>query len=221
MQIHSSCRDCGGPLLVTNLGHDTVHPTCTPKPSRIETLVADWLTAAADNDSAKEHTIEARMTEIDQRPPRLLDAALMYAGWGWPVFPLRAGTKTPATRHGFKDATTDVDRVRAWWERHPDHNVGLPTGHRFDVIDFDTPDGAETLGHLCQLDGDVHGWVATASAGVHLYISPNPGMSNMTRFRAGTDYRAAGGYVVAPPSRLADGSRWTWIHHPSPEIKGR
>jgi hypothetical protein len=43
----------------------------------------------------------------------LLQAALEYAHRGWPVFPCDKG-KRPLTKHGFKDATTDENQIRAW-----------------------------------------------------------------------------------------------------------
>ena len=37
----------------------------------------------------------------------LVDWALIYAQRGLRVFPCRTAGKTPLTKHGFKDATTD------------------------------------------------------------------------------------------------------------------
>ena len=42
--------------------------------------------------------------------------------------------------HGVNDATTNRARVLAWWTRHPRANIGLATGHRFDVLDVDGPE---------------------------------------------------------------------------------
>jgi hypothetical protein len=198
MILYSTCRDCGGLMHVTD-DNDGVHPTCTPRPA--------------------------------PPTPSLQLAALWYAGLGWPVFPLlafgevnpRTGEvsdgKKPATRHGFKDASIEGTMVYEWWDTHPNANIGIATGVRFDVIDIDVPDGLPTLQRLTEHDRAVHGWVSTASGGVHLYITPT-GNPNKARWLPGTDYRGAGGYVVAPPS-VTDDSGWTWKHPPSPLITGR
>jgi Bifunctional DNA primase/polymerase, N-terminal len=41
--------------------------------------------------------------------------------------------------HGVNDATCNRARVLAWWTRHPHANIGLATGHAFDVLDVDGP----------------------------------------------------------------------------------
>lgn len=56
------------------------------------------------------------------------EAACVFAASGVPVFPVAAGGKQPLTRHWFHDATTDLDRVRAWWSAAPAANIGMPTG---------------------------------------------------------------------------------------------
>ena len=47
--------------------------------------------------------------------------------------------------HGVKDATCNRARVLAWWTRHPQANIGLATGHLFDVLDVDGPAGAQAI----------------------------------------------------------------------------
>ena len=55
-----------------------------------------------------------------------LRQALAYARRGWPVFPCLPGQKIPATRHGFRDATTDEQQITAWFTRRS----GPEPGHR-------------------------------------------------------------------------------------------
>lgn len=220
MHIFTTCRDCSGLLQATN-PDDTVHPNCRPKPVKVERLAQEWLAAAESGSVGVAEGLQQLIDDLDSRPPRLLDAALHYATkYHWPVFPLRPREKRPATRNGFKDATCDPDRIRAWWNRHPDSNIGLPTGHRFDVIDIDVPDGVPSLMSLAHTDVEVHGQVATSSGGTHLYVCPT-GRGNTARSLPGVDYRGAGGYVVAPPSTLGPrGRAWGWVHRPSPVLTG-
>lgn len=72
------------------------------------------------------------------KPDSMLHRALAYARHGWLVFPCRSGSKEPATRHGFHDATTHDDQIRAWWNRQPTANIGIATGQPGpDVLDID------------------------------------------------------------------------------------
>jgi hypothetical protein len=158
--------------------------------------------------------------QLQSAPPRLAEAAQLYASWGWEVFPLYPGEKTPLTRHGFKDATADPEQVRVWWTSWPSANIGLPTGKRFEVIDIDVPTGMNTWPSLRDSDAmpDMHGLVCTASGGLHAYVLPMAG-GNLAGLLPGIDYRGAGGYVVAPPSIRADRRRWQWTAKPSPILR--
>ena len=148
-------------------------------------------------------------------PGALLGAALWYAENGIAVFRLQPRDKKPFPgSRGFKDATTDAARIRAWWEETPAANIGLPTGHRFDVIDIDPPQGPVSILELrdAGLVPQVIGKVITPRCGDHLYICPT-GDGNGTRLLPGVDYRGLGGYVVAPPSIGPNGVRYTWARH--------
>src|SRR5690606_23413178 len=116
----------------------------------------------------------------------------------------------PGSR-GFKDATTNLAQVRAWWTATPDANIGIPTGHGFDVIDIDPPDGPLSLLELrdAGLVPEVIGKVITPRYGDHLYVRAS-GDGNTAGLLPGIDYRGLGGYVVAPPSIGPNGVRYTW-----------
>lgn len=214
------------------------HPTCEPKPSPIELLCRGWSATVRHGDAEAEACTAADIAAYEAQPPQLARAAEWYASWGWPVFPLKpVGTrchggnkcktlcqcpKTPATKNGFKDATTESEQIDEWWSAHPNYNIGLATGHLFDGIDIDPRSGGvqSFLKLLSQKRiPDVHGVAVTASGGMHLYIKAT-GKGNSAGWMPGMDHRGRGGYVIAPPSTLgAPGRSWSWMSMPSPVIK--
>jgi Bifunctional DNA primase/polymerase, N-terminal len=111
--------------------------------------------------------------------------------------------------HGVKDATCNRARVLAWWTRHPQANIGLATGHRFDVLDVD---GAHAIRELAAEHG-LHSsgpLVRTGGGGWHFYLAPT-GLGNVhPHDLPHVDWRGRGGYVVAPPSRHASGHPYQW-----------
>lgn len=87
-------------------------------------------------------------------------AALRCAQRGWPVFPVhtmvrrvctckkvdcRDPGKHPLTARGFKDASTDLNQIRAWWREWPDANVAVATGclSGLCVLDVDARKGGK------------------------------------------------------------------------------
>jgi hypothetical protein len=144
-----------------------------------------------------------------------LTRALAYARQGWPVFPCRPGRKEPDTAHGFKDATTDPERITAWWTAIPGRNVAIATGAPGpDVLDVDVrPRGSgyqalRRLRHAGLLDIPLAA-VATPSGGMHLYYQGTSQASGRLPTQH-LDFKATGGYVLAPPSAVA-GSRYRLI----------
>jgi Bifunctional DNA primase/polymerase, N-terminal len=115
--------------------------------------------------------------------------------------------------HGVNDATCNRARVLAWWTRHPQANIGLATGHRFDVLDVDGPKGAQAIQELAAEYGLASSGplVRTGGGGWHYYLAPT-GLGNASpRGLEHVDWRGRGGYVVAPPSRHASGQAYQWV----------
>ena len=157
----------------------------------------------------------------------------------FPVFPIKPRGKQPLTRHGFKDATTDPDRITDWWQTWPDANIGIPTGISgcgYDILDVDGATGMQDWAGIkhadcppdcsaetfCPAPGpfQIHARAWTPGDGVdrgpgrHLYI-PATGSGNTTRIHGlSIDLRGEGGYVVAPPSVGLSGVRYAWLTRP-------
>jgi hypothetical protein len=134
--------------------------------------------------------------------------ALACADRGWPVFPCRSGTKEPATRHGFHDASTDPEQIRSWWHRWPDANLAIATGAPGpDVLDVDQHGTAGhgytalmQLKHADLLDG-AGTIVRTPHGGLHVYFTGTSQASGRLP-RQHLDFKSSGGYVVVPPSEV-------------------
>jgi hypothetical protein len=134
--------------------------------------------------------------------------ALACAQHGWPVFPCQPDQKTPASRHGYLDATTDRAQVAVWFAGHPERNLAIATGAPGpDILDIDyyteAENGYPALARLRDA-GLLEGAAArvdTPSGGRHYYFA---GSHQRTSHLAAQhlDFLAIGGYVIAPPSRV-------------------
>jgi hypothetical protein len=150
-----------------------------------------------------------------EQPPQ--EAAQAYARVGWPVFPCRPGSKEPATSSGFYDATTDERQIRRWWRHEPDRNVAIATGAPGpDVVDVDVHAGGSGYAAFNRLKraGLADGYkavVRTPSGGMHLYYEGTSQRSGRLAEHH-LDFRAAGGYIVTPPSRTEAG-RYALVQH--------
>jgi Bifunctional DNA primase/polymerase, N-terminal/Primase C terminal 1 (PriCT-1) len=141
------------------------------------------------------------------RRSTLLKAALGFAETGRPVFPCEQGGKKPLTPNGHLDATTDPRKIHMWWNRHPDANIGIPTGERSGIlaVDHDTyKEGTASLKEVEAILGPVSKGVTIATgSGGRQYLSRYPEGSNIrnaTGVLPGVDIRGEGGYILAPGS---------------------
>ena len=146
---------------------------------------------------------------------RLGRAAAELAVGGYHVHPLRPREKVPATGSGFKDASRDAGRIARWWDAMPDANIGVACGASgIVVLDIDTKAAADPREILAGFDRAGAPVIGTGIApercerypsslsgrrGVQVYFRGDmPSAARLTI--AGCEIKAAGGYVVAPPS---------------------
>lgn len=135
-------------------------------------------------------------------------SALELAGFGFGVFPLRPHGKTPLTTHGHLEATTEESRIRSWWQRWTQANIGLAIPGGLVVVDIDD------LEALRRLKAEGRGLPATAKSrtgrGLHLFYRTEVEIRNAVNLFPGIDLRGVGGYVVAPPSIHPTGAQYRW-----------
>jgi hypothetical protein len=137
-----------------------------------------------------------------------LEFARLYKTLGWPVFPLSPRKKSPATKHGFHDASLDDKEIESWWggeNAKERFGIGIPTGRSSGliVVDIDARNGGwgtvERLKaegkHLPEDTVRIYTSGERHEVGCHYYF----------RF-PGIDIKADGGYVCAPPTTHPTGS---------------
>ena len=171
----------------------------------------------------------------------MLEAALYYAlVLGWRIFPCDPHPHKPRSKRPLVvadkgpdgkpiegtgwplKATTDEAQIRAWWARWPNALIGMAPGWAGGyVVDLD-PKGegvdavearlAEALGaplpagpRTITQSGGRHVWFRRPE-GAHFPNDP-PGLKNI-------DIRCDGGYVILPPSVLANGNAYRWEGEP-------
>lgn len=258
MILYSSCPICRKSVTLNaelHLAGQPVCDSCTLPTGATDRLRAELHTAAMQEQWALDHhgdgseavraasaatnRVLSELNQASARAPYTLAAsAVAYASNGYPVFPCSAARKTPAVPRskggrGVLDATTDTERVKRWWQKHPNHNIGLATGFLFDVVDVDfSTSGA--WNHWMELkevdDFEVDAMVNTPH-GLHAYVVPT-GDGNTANAETGIDYRGKGGYVLAPPSVVicdkkhregyeCESARYEWWTKPSPRILDR
>jgi hypothetical protein len=148
----------------------------------------------------------------------MLRHALSYARGGLKVFPCKPRGKAPLSEHGFHDATTDEQQIRAWWGETPDANIGLPMApNGLVAIDVDRHNGNNGPATLAGLIAE-HGALPptmeaqTGGDGRHL-VYQQPEGKLVGKLGPGLDVKAEG-YILAEPSVHPSGKIYSWTRHP-------
>jgi hypothetical protein len=124
-------------------------------------------------------------------------------------------------RNGLLNASAKSNIINGWWWAIPQANIGLATDGLV-VVDVDPHKGGADS--LARLEGE-HGelpltWRSlTGGGGEHVFFRAPAGAearNSVATLAPGIDIRAAGGYVVGPPSLHLSGRRYAWSvdHHP-------
>ena len=143
--------------------------------------------------------------------------AIRYAEAGRPVFPClerdlvmpdgkTKGAKSPYTKNGFLDATTNTADIKAWWTRWPGALIGSPVHRDQMCLDFDPYHGGgrDVLWDRCPVEPPVTLMVLSGrlDGGHHLFFQRPLGPLTSTWLPGGIDLRLGGKhYTIIPPSR--------------------
>lgn len=162
---------------------------------------------------------------------QILRAALAYAAAGWEVYPIwsvdnenictcsqRAACedpgKHPATARGFKDASSNPERIRKMFSRLPEPSIGLRTGRGSGVVALDQDPRHGGFDSLDRLEAE-HDKLPdtrlhhTGGGGVHSLFRFPEGVELKSKVLApGLELKAEGSGIVLPPSNHASGGRY-------------
>lgn len=125
--------------------------------------------------------------------------------------------KHPIPKQGIKQATTQTERIRAWWDEYPEANIAIATGEASDCIVIDVDTGGAKAGDVSITTATAeHGGVPrtlkaqSGSGGRHyVYRYRATPYTRKIGFLKDVDYLADGGYVIVQPSVNMKGPyRW-------------
>ncbi len=178
------------------------------------------------------------MRQGDTAPNSRLAAALRYAERSWHVLPLHTPLDTngkcscapnaetcptkqtgkhPRTAHGVKDATTDPDQIRQWWERWPNANIGIAVGKTSLIVSFDVDHGDLGLAEI--EDRELPATLMQRTGRGVQYIFRWPGEHCPQRLANSTgwpfkhcDFKGDNNYIVAPNSLHFTGREYVWLN---------
>ena len=152
------------------------------------------------------------MWDIGTQMNDLLQAALHYAELGYAVFPCVPGRKEPLTKNGFLDATSEIEQIELWWQRHPNANIAIATEGLL-VVDVDGPENPWLVDDPDRLAELASGCVSVTPRGGRHYIFRQPTGATfrcqVSQLAPLVDVRAQGGYVLVPPS-IVGGKVYRW-----------
>lgn len=157
------------------------------------------------------------MTEHYHDSPDMGHWAQSYAAKGIEVFPCMG--KQPLTPHGFKDASSDPEKIAEWWSKYPTANIAMPTGEVSGMVvvekDADTPEALAIWRTLP--DGPTAKSGRASGQGRHRYLKITKPIRTRNLADRALTLKGDGGYIILPPSLHPDGNRYEWLSHTPPE----
>ncbi|MGC2415971.1 MAG: bifunctional DNA primase/polymerase [Stellaceae bacterium] len=141
-------------------------------------------------------------------------ALAAVALWRVGAFPIPVAGKTPQIQRFTRMPRPALATIEAWSRRWPAASVGIVTGPvsgtGLVVVDIDTADRA-VLDAVELRFGDTPLKVGTPSGGSHWFFRYSGERCRNLRPELPVDVKAAGGFVVVPPSARSNGKPYTFL----------
>lgn len=138
--------------------------------------------------------------------PDFKSAALFWLKFGFSPIPIIPGTKKTGVTWDTWLSDLSARKIKRYWEKHPDHEVGCIVGHDIIVFDADTPMAIAALFELEKTFGSPPAFTVTTTNGEHHYFRRAPDTYAKTdshcteKHPERIDVRAGRGLVILPPS---------------------
>ena len=138
----------------------------------------------------------------------LLNAAMQYLEQGFSVIPIGRDKKPLIQWKKYESQKPTKDEVAEWFGTLNPSGIGIITGTVSSLVVLDIDKGADTSG----LELPPTPSVKTGGGGSHHYYRPPSGTIPQSHngFRHKMDFKAVGGYVIAPPSAHKSGKSYEW-----------
>jgi hypothetical protein len=124
-------------------------------------------------------------------------------------------------------ATVDLNVIQNWWETRPEANVILVTGRVFDVLDVPAAAGSAALAHMEAARAAVGPVALPGQDRMLFFVMTRGSPADEDEWWscgldcepesvdvAGLRWHCRDSYVLAPPSRYADGLAARWLRSP-------
>lgn len=149
---------------------------------------------------------------------QLLEQALNYLERGFSIIPVRGKTCLLQSWSEYQTRKPTKEEVENWFFELNPTGIAIVTGKISRIVVLDVEKDAD----VSDIDIPKTPTVKTGGGGYHYYFK-HPGDSeiqNSIRFRPNMDFKADGGYVIAPPSQHKSGTNYRWTFSPDKTAMG-
>jgi len=140
---------------------------------------------------------------------QLLVQALKYLKQGFSIIPVRDKTCLLQSWSEYQTRKPTEEEVENWFFELNPTGIAIVTGEISGIVVLDVEKDADVSG----IDIPETPTVKTGGGGWHYYFK-HPGntkLQNVIRIKPKMDFKADGGYVIAPPSQHKSGIRYEWL----------